>query len=1031
MKELLIQHPELTLKSTQPKLKLGQVMEIGEGDVRQPEDSFGRDPLSPASGPNREIKNPDAKRYAEGFIKELKKTPFKDWDTPKIIKELEKATERESEAESKVKGFNKDKVAAQFQPFQLLLITELQKRGIDTTEFFLKKAEGRRAMGAAGNDEKQDGEGEGRYEETTDISQDEAEERMRVALERDIIDLDKYPPALHQLATKVNLLGKAGILEVKDASDPLKELVASGQVDADAAEEFARDVGRSFPAEKEKVGFYLSIKEYRELDVDPFGWLDRNFDNLYMVSRQGHELNSPAFQSFQSRFQEAARYVELYYEGHVAERFADIFATRYNSLAMRTVIGYRDIEQVRGQARNLLSHGLFHGLSLEGGAVFSMFNRINELLDDKRLQNQDSFHLTPLIMNQVQDESVKEQMDLAQKGASLFKFERTRAVEGRMTLEQVDANILKSFDKRVIEAVVAEIVDSDRSKLVALRQSDEYKRDEEKYNQEINDTTFVIKGVTRTVRTAYDLSVASQRQAVIASRSKRIPTDEAYFSEVTFLTPYNFEQLLVYKFGIANAEADEYFEELKINIADGRIQELEETAKAEKRSLKFEERQEIQEIRSMTREEKIHLGERLFRDLFAVPDIFSSGWRIKGYLEAIEERIGKEKAKDFGLFLRLKWKHKPEDRRETWGKIADLRPEEVVKLFRERAAEDESYQHLFQRDIFTKDGIAGYDQFKQKYGGIIRIIREKGYKETRQIDFGKDFSEANKYGLKEEEKQMIDQVHGEGTAEKIQEMFKEMSYFSRKNIDTLISSPTFEDIYTRTITVEDALLNRIEETEGGKYTPVSQRFASDPGGDQYVRIWNDTNNSMLAMQALVAFIRTDEQQERYKKAHEFAEKTSEYNGQLAKGKCLRYTIGTDLEMRMVPFVADILGIKKLGRRFPITRIEKIYGPSANTMQRDDLLAQLDHLEHQLVGAIDVRIEDDPNFANKSEKEKREEAEKKKAKAKIYVAILKRELGVTSKDMLKLSIYGGFLAALTAYLIEIASLAYVDELKKAS
>ena len=91
---------------------------------------------------------------------------------------------------------------------------------------------------------------------------------------------------------------------------------------------------------------------------------------------------------------------------------------------------------------------------------------------------------------------------------------------------------------------------------------------------------------------------------------------------------------------------------------------------------------------SMSREDKIELGTRLFRDLFLVPDFFSSSWRVQGILKSIESSRF-ENAQDFGLFLRLKdpvgeGRERVRARAQIWDKMAGYRPEEIIRLFKER-----------------------------------------------------------------------------------------------------------------------------------------------------------------------------------------------------------------------------------------------------------------------------------------------------------------------------------------------------------
>jgi len=323
----------------------------------------------------------------------------------------------------------------------------------------------------------------------------------------------------------------------------------------------------------------------------------------------------------------------------------------------------------------------------------------------------------------------------------------------------------------------------------------------------------------------------------------------------------------------------------------------------------------------------------------------------------------------------------------------------VVRLYAERNNQDPRFEALFNNDIFRRNDINSYADFKDQLGPILRLLREKGYRDLRQLKIADE-------GFTKEEKEQISKYFGEDKADDIQEMFRLMTGFSKNSITDLLNNNKFEDIYTRTLLVDDALLDQLESPEGG-FVPLSKKYAADQGGDALVRMWGDTGNAIQAGQSLIKFIQSQDGASKIKAAEEFGEFTSLYNGQEARAKCIRYTIGTFLSLSKSDFMWDVLGVGKLPFRKAISEVERIYGPQSMPMSRDQLRGQLDNMHHLLVSALKK------NFSSMTPEDQEEELEKVEA----FYHDLEKVLEVTVKDMVKRRFFSFMIFLILAGIIE--------------
>lgn len=686
-------------------------------------------------------------------------------------------------------------------------------------------------------------------------------------------------------------------------------------------------------ASEERFGFYLQPQDIELLRRAPIVWLNNQFDTLYRLTQEGQELTSPVVNNMQTVVSEAIRFLQ-YVNPEMLDRFQTLFTTRFNLMSMRTVMGYRNIENIQSTAFRLRTHGLLYGLTFEDRKVASMFHRMHELLEDTRLKGGGTLHhVDNEMVSKLQNTLIEEQKDLAEKGVGLF------------------ADVPQD-----------------------TREAD----------------------ITRTVRTAYDIFVSSQRQAVIVARGRRLSGDIGYASDpIGALNVYNLEDLLAEKFDIWNAHDEEFVREMKLDLADVSLREKDTDPK------------------TVSEEEKEELGRKLFRDLFLIPDFFSSGWRIDGILKSLEERIGEEKAEDFALFMRLKYarganqNETTEARRNIWEKITKYRPEEIIRLFRERR--EDRIAPLFREASFQSVSINNYDEFKTKYGSVLSFLRQQGFRQDVpvQIDMG---------SLSPEQIPTIDMGElGQVEGNQVVSMFKAMQSYIEENglINLLLTDSRFDDVYTRTLLVDDVLLDRLESSENG-LVPISEQYAADQGGDALVRIWSDTASAIKGGTSLIAFVKTENPDQKTKAAEEFAEATSQYNGQGARARCIRFTIGTFLNLSKANFIWDAVGVGKLPFRTAMSKIEKIYGPQARPLSRDVLRDQLDKIHVLLVSALDKETPEEMALP-KEEREKRRSQKREEAE-KTYKELEKR-LEVTLGDTVKRRILSFLLYLILAALLE--------------
>lgn len=332
----------------------------------------------------------------------------------------------------------------------------------------------------------------------------------------------------------------------------------------------------------DRFGFYLETQDLRDLDDDPMGWLDEQFNAINNYAKAGSELDSPVLQRIQTEVGEASAYLQKKYgkfekkniEGpeevrraqenaRILEYFNRVFAVRLNLIYARTTIEQRGMEQISG-AMGRLREGLIGSLAFDRGRVGMMYRRMQGELEHLRnYEGGKEHHLNPESLNKLQRVLIDEFYSLAKRGVGEYA---------------ADYSVFKGDPQKAANA----------DRLLKAE-------------------------ITRSVRTAYDVLVASQRVAVISSRGGHLANKEQYFSDNGgAFAIFNLEEMSIEKWGLLNHEEQQFLEFLKLDLAMHQMD---------------------YDVRGLTKEQLVEFGGRLLKELYTVPDYYSSSWRMTGIRE--------------------------------------------------------------------------------------------------------------------------------------------------------------------------------------------------------------------------------------------------------------------------------------------------------------------------------------------------------------------------------------------------------------
>lgn len=333
---------------------------------------------------------------------------------------------------------------------------------------------------------------------------------------------------------------------------------------------------------RRRFGFYLEAEALKALDDNPMRWLDEQFNQIYEIAKAGQELDSPSLQRIQTLVGEASGYLQersaVYRRDSVdspetlrksqdkrklLEEFNTKFGVRLNLIFARTAVESRNMEQIIGAVQRLRVDGMIGALSYDDKRVGSMFGRMQGQLEYLRLsEGGTEHHLNPDTLNRLQETTIEEQFMLAKNGLGVFA--------------DVFSKLAHSPENTFSEAV------------------DDALRTE----------------IQRSVRTAYDVLVISQRVAVLGARGgNQAGTNRQYYSDSgAAFAIFGFEDTTIQKWAMFNKDEDHFFDFIKLDLALNKNTDYDTS--------------------SMTRAQLLDLGGRIFKELYAVPDFFSSSWRM-------------------------------------------------------------------------------------------------------------------------------------------------------------------------------------------------------------------------------------------------------------------------------------------------------------------------------------------------------------------------------------------------------------------
>ena len=412
---------------------------------------------------------------------------------------------------------------------------------------------------------------------------------------------------------------------------------------------------------------------YINLSTDPSMWLEDQFNKLYDFADKGQEINSPLVSSIQSAFSDASKLLAAEYGTFNPELVAstsDEFQTRLHLIFMRSMAESGNLEAMAGLASKVRGEGFFNTFSYENGQVGRVYARMLESYDDFRLAHGGkNFKMTPELeakfMKMLEEEEYKiAKLGIGHYGGVYKRIERKVKSDSENKVTPRQKVILREdeFVQDLIKRVEHDAEGSptgvrfnfDIPEGLSPEEAEKFQELKERaVGEEIRRKT--VREITRSVRAANDLFQISQRHALINSRglAKEIDKNKGAMEYLGQpggeLSMFNPEAFIWLQYSVENIHDDELIKQQKLDMA---ISDLKRRKKDGEDGIDLTEWNE---------ERLMEYGTVLFRDMIAVADFYSSGWRIEGTLEHLDEyakkkaSIGKKfDAGDFALFMRLK-----------------------------------------------------------------------------------------------------------------------------------------------------------------------------------------------------------------------------------------------------------------------------------------------------------------------------------------------------------------------------------------
>lgn len=367
-------------------------------------------------------------------------------------------------------------------------------------------------------------------------------------------------------------------------------------------------------------GFSLQWTDMRDIKDDgPIAWMDGQFDILYDLAVKGEILDSPQVRALEGKFNEAVGYLLLV--GTPIEEVVEVqnnYNIRTSLIFARASIDRRNLEGVQGSVVRLKTNGLFTALSFNEGRAGAMLNRLADMVNNMRVSeggfvkehghatNREQQHLDNKMVNMSRDRLILEQFNLAIHAETGIYRPRYEAVKASMLKSLVENSKQNpNEDEALMKALEARAEDKARANLM--------------------------REIRRDVNVAYDVYGVTQMQAVEASRGKRIYEQPytIFTDPKSFMDFLNIEEFLTNKWGSLQHEQEIFLRQMKLDMVQNEASGV--------------------DIKDLDIFQKEELGTRMFKELFTVPDFYSSGWRMRGMMDQIE-RVQKYSLENQRLF---------------------------------------------------------------------------------------------------------------------------------------------------------------------------------------------------------------------------------------------------------------------------------------------------------------------------------------------------------------------------------------------
>ncbi len=698
--------------------------------------------------------------------------------------------------------------------------------------------------------------------------------------------------------------------------------------------------------------------------------------------------------------------------------FNRTFATRINLLVGRVVIDRRSgMEQIAGAWGKLRAEGLIGSLSFDNARVGAMFNRMDEFLEDIRLgEGGEKAHLTTKMVSNMQKRIEEEQFQLAHKDVGVFAEEarhirKLYKINEPGTREEIKARqinadeALRAEVRRAVRTAYDVFVNSQRLAIISARGrhlegTDAYLSDPGGAFSFFNSQDLLIEkyGILNKPQREFmeyiqmDMAESEEypdpkekgtlTQKQLKERGKHLYRDLSaapdFFSsswrvkvilqQIEDVTRYKLENELIVDDLLKNRRSEEISgSEVLENFRDFMSMRLGAV-----------------DLTGLSEEQEARLKRDMVRDFVRGNNTYEDGHLIsgltidqrKGYIQGLVSedqaiQLGKDariKAKDFALFMQIRQPgpayeafgeegnelQKKAWRENAWKKVVQYKPEEIMRIVRERMDPEYGPDKAFldkANAVFSEVG-GSYDEFKKKYGAVIKSIREDGFREGagRQINFGTG------EGLTTEQKEIINKVMGgPDHAEKVIRTYGHMQEFINSNgvISSLTKSWRYEDLYTRTITVDDALLSDLEYVpQNSGLTRISQVWTNEGGADALQRNGNDFKNNEVAARHQLEVTTKESEDEILKASEAHAHATGQYNGPDSTARVFRYGYGSELRFGLQNRFVDVLQIGKLPFRLSSSKREDVRGPGMKPLTSEEGRGKIDHVMGMLEGSND-------------------------------------------------------------------------------